>query len=33
LHQGDKILEVGTGTGRIGIELIKKEENNASWIN
>jgi len=24
LHQGDKILEVGTGTGRIGIELIKK---------
>ena len=24
LHKGDKILEVGTGTGRIGIELIKK---------
>jgi ubiquinone/menaquinone biosynthesis C-methylase UbiE len=23
LHQGDKILEVGTGIGRIGIELIK----------
>lgn len=24
LHKRDKILEVGTGTGRIGIELIKK---------
>lgn len=24
LHQGDNILEVGTGVGRIGIELIKK---------